>query len=92
MTTPDLAVCPHCGREDFPLASLERLEADSHITIDRAPDTGFTAEWGGYTEVRWDSSVTLYYVCQSCGAQLPEDYAALLDQLLGNRREQGGSP
>ncbi len=86
MTTPNLSVCPHCGRKDFPLASRERLEADSHITLDGDPDTGFTAEWGGYTEVRWDSSVTLFYDCQACGKTLPDDYAAALDALLGNER------
>jgi len=86
MTTLNLSVCPHCGRENFPLASRERLEADSHITIDRDDDGSFTAEWGGDTEVDWDSSATLFYVCQACGKTLPDDYAAALDALLGNER------
>lgn len=87
MTTPNLAACPHCGREDFPLSSRERLEADSHIAIDRNDDGTFTAEWGGDTDVDWDSSATLFYQCGDCGEALPEDYATTLDRLLNNTRE-----
>lgn len=86
MTTPNLSVCPHCGREDFPLASRERLEADSDITLDGDATIGFTAEWGGNSEVDWDSSRTRSYHCQACGKTLPDDYAAALDALLGNER------
>jgi len=86
MTMPNLSICPHCDQEDFPLASRERLEADSHITIDRDDDGSFTAEWGGYSETDWDSSATLFYYCQACGKTLPNDYAAALDALLGNER------
>jgi len=87
MTTPNLSVCPHCGREDFPLASRESLEADTHITLGGDATTGFTAAWGGYTDVDWDSSATLFYLCQACGKTLPDDYAAALDALLGNERQ-----
>jgi hypothetical protein len=62
MTMPNLSICPHCGLEDFPLASRERLEGDSHITIDRHDDGSFTAEWGGDTVIDWDSSTTLFYM------------------------------
>ncbi len=87
MTMPNLSVCPHCGRKDFPLAARERLEADSHITIDQDRDGTFTAEWGGYTEVDWDSSRTISYQCQECDGTLPEDYSAALNALLGNERQ-----
>lgn len=86
MTTPNLAVCPHCGRKDFPLAARERLEAEAVITLDTDPENGASASWDGHTEIDWDSSRTLCYLCQECQGTLPEEYAAALDALLGNTR------
>lgn len=87
MTTLNLTVCPHCGRADFPLRSLERVEAYAQIAVDGDMATGFSAKWDGQTEFDWDSSTTLAYLCEACGATLPEDYAVLLDTLLANTRE-----
>jgi hypothetical protein len=68
------------------LAARERLEAFAQITLDGDPRSGFTAAWDGHSEVNWDSSRTLAYACQECGHDLPEEYAAALDRLLGNTR------
>ena len=43
MTTPNLSVCPHCGREGFALVSLERVEASAVINLEGDLTTGFTA-------------------------------------------------
>jgi len=87
MTTPNLSVCPHCGREDFALVSLERVEAAAVINLEGELATGFTAHWDGETRVHWDSSATLSYQCGDCGEVLPEEYATTLDRLLNNTRE-----
>ena len=38
MTTPDLSVCPNCGERDFPLVSIERVEAYAPIEREGSPD------------------------------------------------------
>lgn len=93
MTTPDLSVCPNCGERDFPLVSIERVEAYAPIEREGSPERGFTARWSGMAEstFNWDYSVTLDYRCQSCRTELPEEHAALLDRLLDNHRERDGA-
>lgn len=79
----NLRVCPHCGREDFPLSSVESVEGLADITLEGEQ----TARWQGTVEANWELSVTRYYICRSCGRSLPEEYAVILDRLLGNTRE-----
>ena len=83
---PDLRTCPHCGRHPFRLVSEERIYGYAGIVLDDDPATGFTAEWGGETDMDWNSSKTTCYLCRSCNSVLPEDYAQALDVLLGNSR------
>jgi len=87
MNTLDLSTCPHCGQKNFPLVSLERVEAYTNIMLEGDPLTGFEARWGGSYDTNWDSSVPVCYMCLACGPELPEAYAAALDILLDNTRE-----
>ncbi len=86
---PDLRHCPACGQADFPLAALERVEAFAPVEIAGDARAGFTARWGGTSEVNWDTSLTLAYACRACGSELPEPHAVALDYLLTNRRARG---
>lgn len=87
---PDLGRCPACGQVDFPLASLERVEAFAGIDLTGDTLAGFTAAWRGTDEACWDTAATLAYLCRACGAELPEAYAVALDRLLANRRAREG--
>ncbi len=83
----DLTICPNCGTPGFRLASEERVYGYASIVLEGTPVTGFTAEWGGETDMDWNSSTTMVYLCRDCDSVLPEWYAILLDGLLDNLRE-----
>ena len=84
----DMTVCPNCKRKNFHLVSEERLLGQAYITLVGDPVQGFSAEWAGETEVDWNSSTILCYLCRHCDTVLPEWFQAAIDRLLGNTRER----
>ena len=72
-------VCPHCGEtEDF--YTLEWIAGKAYVTVD--PDK-HDAEWGGDTDMLWDSSTTVAVFCNACHDQLPEQIEEAFVQRLG---------
>lgn len=83
----DFRVCPRCG-EALEIASEERIFAANHLKNIEVNDAGqlVKIEWG-MTEPDFGSSTTLFYCCDSCAEALPERYQAVIDQVLGNERD-----
>lgn len=76
--------CPHCRETPLPIESLELLNGYAGVTVH--PDG--TAQWGGETDVDWDSSTTQEYRCAVCTEPLPDAWQDELDRRLGNRRQK----
>ena len=81
----NLTVCPNCGMQDFPLSSIEQLTGYAVITLTET-EGQLAAEFYGQTNMDWNSSQTVGYLCENCYEELPEAYQAALDRLLGITR------
>lgn len=86
MTGLDFRRCPICGEEDFDLRSEEKTYGYGYPKLTLS-ETGAitTACWDGF-DVDWSSSSTTRYFCGCCDEDLPEEYQAELDRVLGNDR------
>lgn len=78
----DWSKCPHCGAEDFEVASQESILGLGGIYLSRKENSVITAEWSGYTEIVWDTSETTGYVCTNCSEPLPKGYQDDLKKAL----------
>lgn len=66
---------------DIDIASIELIEGRCDINV--FEDDG-TIEFGGHTEMSWDSTKTLVYIDRHTGDPLPDEIQALLKVALGD--------
>lgn len=87
MTEIDWRVCPNCG-EELEVVSEELIAGYSSITMEPDNHTGdlVAVEWGGDTDMLWDTTATSHYLCRCCYEKLPEAMQQVLDDLLHNER------
>ncbi|MGH2535615.1 MAG: hypothetical protein ACRDJW_25440 [Thermomicrobiales bacterium] len=86
MEVLDFRRCPSCREEDFDLRSEEKTYGYGYPKLTLSETGAITAaSWDGF-DVDWSSSSTTRYFCGWCAEDLPEDYQAELDRVLGNDR------